>query len=152
MPFTGVPRYTRKTSFFIPEYPLLSRTISHSTTRAFYVGFVFYSVVFGFAGAYIGTDQEYGRDDLLNRPDYLPLRAMVRDDYIPIEEKKVLELMTGSYFGQPLYKSTHTSIWKRAINYLYPYYDYNADKGYCHPHFDFSKDYQNENWSNHYHL
>lgn len=151
MPYTGVPRYIRKTSVWVPEYPLLNRTVNHATTRAFYVGFLFYSTVLGAAAAYWVTESSYGADELSSRPDYLPFRAMVREDYIPIKEKKVLEFFHGNYFGKPL-NNNPQSLYRKIVRYLYPQYDYKPDEVYYAPHFDYTKDYQSENWSNHYHF
>ncbi|MFM7857629.1 MAG: hypothetical protein ACKO96_38340, partial [Flammeovirgaceae bacterium] len=99
MPFTGVPKYIKKENLFVPEYPMVNRTINHATVRTFYYGLFKYTIIFGLALAYFTTDRDYMRDDLLNRPDLKEMRIMVRDDYIPIKEKKVFEMLSGTYFG-----------------------------------------------------
>lgn len=152
MPFTGVPKYIKKQNIFVPDYPMVTRTLNHATTRTFYYGLLKYSLLFGLAFAFLTTDRDYARDELLNRPDLKEMRIMVRDDYIPLKEKKVLEMLTGSYFGKPLYKEEPSSLYKRIVKKLYPEIDYNPSPGYYQPPFDFTKDYQSENWSNHYHL
>ena len=77
---------------------------------------------------------------------------MVRDDYIPINEKKVFEIMSGTYHGRELYQEQPSGLIKRLAKKLYPYFEYNPTPAYYAPPFDFNKDYKSENWSNHYHL
>ena len=103
------------------------------------------------AGAFIFTDTKYFWDGLLTRPDLREMRILVKDDYIPLKEKKVFEFFTGTYFGKPLYGDRPQGLYKRTLKYLFPYYEYNPDKAYYLPHYDYTKDYQTEDWSNHYH-
>jgi len=152
MPFTGVPKYIKKENIFVPDYPYFNRTFNHATTRTFYYGLLKYSIIFGLGLAFLGTDREYMRDDLLNRPDLKEMRIMVKDEHIPLKEKKVFEMLTGSYFGKPLYNQEPTGLYKKIVNYCYPEMDYNPNPGHFVPYFDYTKDYQSEKWSNHYHL
>jgi len=151
MPITGIPKYIRKRDIFVPDYKMYTRHLNHATTRTFYYGLFKYSLFFGLGLAYLGTDREYMNDDLLNRPDLKEFRIMVRDDYIPVKEKKVFEMMTGSYFGRPLNNEEPSGLWKRVLKKLYGYTDFNPAPTYYQPPFDFRKDYHSENWSNHYH-
>ena len=152
MPYTGVPKYIRKENIFVPDYPMYNRSLNHATTRTFYYGLFKYSVLFGLALAFLGTDKGYTRDELLSRPDLKEMRILVRDDYIPIKEKKVHEFFTGTYFGRPLYQDEPTGWYHKIVKMIYPYFKYNPNQAYYEPHFDYTKDYQSENWSNHYHL
>jgi hypothetical protein len=152
MPFTGVPKYIKKQNIFVPDYPYVNRTLNHATTRTFYYGLFKYSLIFGLGLAFYGTDREYMRDDLMNRPDLREMRIMVKDEYIPLKEKKVFEMLSGSYFGKPLYNEEPTGLYKKLVRYFFPELDYNPSPGHFLPPFDYTKDYQSENWSNHYHL
>jgi hypothetical protein len=151
MPYTGVPKYIRKDNIFVPEYPMVNRTINHATIRTFYYGLFKYTIIFGFLTAFLTTDREFCNDDLASRPDLKEMRIMIRDDYIPVREKKVFEIMSGTYFGKPLNEEGSHGLFKRITKKLYPYFEYNPSPQYYAPHFDFRKDYQSENWSNHYH-
>ncbi len=85
------------------------------------------------------------------RPDFAPMRILTDEQYIPIKEKKAFEILHGNYFGRE-FEGHNYSIWKRWVNYLYPWNDYKTDQSYYEPFFDYKKDYVIEEHKNHYHF
>ena len=153
MPYTGVPKIIRKENIFTPEYPMTTRNINHATTRTFYYGMFKYTIIFGLVAAWYVTDYDYMRDELSSRPDLKEMRILVRDDFIPIKEKKVFEVMQGTYHGKKLYEEKPIGgLYKRILRKIYPYYEYNPNPNNIAPYYDYKKDYTPENMSNHYHF
>ncbi len=117
--------------------------------RRFFRGLASYGLIIGLASAYLFTDSEYFKDRLTNRPDLLPMKIMTNN--VTLQERKVFEMMTGDYFGQP-FEDQNTSIWKRFVHYFYPYNNYNPGPAYYQPFYDYKKDYRQREYENHYHF
>ena len=150
--YTGVPKTMVKNSVVVPNYPLSSRIHNNVTRRAFYWGLIGYTLLFGTVGGFLFTDSSFFENDLVSRPDLMEFRAMVHPDYIPIKEKKALEMMHGSYFGQSLRKFDDVAWYAKFLRKLFPYYQYNPDQLHTAPFFDYTKDYQSTDCSDNYHL
>lgn len=109
------------------------------------------TVIFGLIGAYLFTDSDYFKNETNNRPDLNHSRIMTYDA-IPIKEKKVFEMFEGTtYFGKE-FEDKNISIWKRAVHYFYPYYQYNPQASDYEPFFDYKKDYVTEDMKQNYHF
>lgn len=135
-------------NLFTPDYRVPDSLYNETSRRKFTYGLLKYAVLFGVIGAYLATDNSYLKNDLNMRPDFNAMRILTP---VPIKEKKVFEMMHGSYFGQP-FKEQNSSLWKRFINYFYPFNDYNPDKAYYEPFYDFKQDYVADEHKNHYHF
>jgi hypothetical protein len=138
-------------NLFTPDYRIGDSFYNETSRRKFRWGVLKFSILFGFIGAFLLTDNSYLKNDLNLRPDLNTMRNLVNLDHVPIKEKKVFEMMYGNYFGMP-FKEKNRSVWKRFMDYFYPYNDYKPDRTYCEPFFDYKKDYVTNNMKNHYHF
>lgn len=131
-----------------PSYKLDSTMLNQVPRRRFLWGVVKYSVLFGVIGAFLGTDNSYRKDDLGIRPDKQIGRLLTS---VPVREKKVHEFFTGNYFDRP-FRERSGSLFKRTLEYLYPYQFYKpAEQDYA-PFYDYTKDYITPSMENHYHF
>ncbi len=134
-----------------PDYRLADSLYNETARRKFNWGLVKYSILFGLVGGYLGTDDEYFRNDINTRPDLDTKRTMMPVESLPVKEKKVLDMMQGNYFGDP-FKEKNSSFWKRSLNYFYPYRDYKPDRAYYEPFFDYKKEPVPDEFKHHYHF
>jgi len=138
-------------NFFTPDYRLPDSFYNETSTRKFRWGLLKWATIFGLIGAYLSTDSSYFSNDLNMRPDFNSRRAMIPIENIPLKERKVLEIFNGNYFGTE-FKETNQSIWKRGLNFFYPYHNYDPHRAYNEPFFDYKKDYVIEQHKSHYHF
>lgn len=134
-----------------PDYRLVDLRYNATSNRKFIWGLWKFSILFGTIGGYLFTDDEYFTNDINSRADLQHRRTMMPIDRIPVAEKKIHEMMKGSYFGDP-WKEKNNSIWKRTLNYFYPYRDYNPDRAYIQPFYDYKKEYVPNEFKHHYHF
>ncbi len=97
------------------------------------------------------TDCEYFNNDANMRPDFNTMRNLIAPENVPMKEKKVFEMMHGDYFGMQ-FKENDKSLWKKGLNYFYPYYNYNPEPSHFEPFYDYKKDYVPQSMNNHYHF
>lgn len=131
-----------------PVYKLQSNYLNQVPRRRFVWGLVKYFVIFGFIGAYLTTDKTYRQDDIGMRPDK-QIGRLLTD--IPLKEKKVHDFFTGKYFDRP-YEERNGSLFKRTLEYLYPYQFYKPAEHDYLPFYDYTKDYIPASMENHYHF
>ena len=131
-----------------PVYKLTSKRLNQVSRRRFIWGLVKYFAIFGFVGAYLSTDNSYRKDDLGIRPDKQMGRIMTD---VPLREKKVHDFFTEAYFDKPL-RERSGSLFKRTLEYLYPYQFYKPAEHDYLPFYDYTKDYVTPSMDNHYHF
>jgi hypothetical protein len=131
-----------------PVYKLTSSHLNQVPRRRFLWGLVKYSFIFGLIGAYILTDNSYRKDDLGFRPDKQIGRVLTK---VPIRELKVHDFFTGKYYDRPL-RERSGSLFKRTLEYLYPYQFYKPAEHDYAPFYDYTKDYITPSMENHYHF
>lgn len=124
---------------------------NETSRRKFRWGLYKYGILFGIIGAYLTTDDDYTKNDLNQRPDFNTMRNLVAIEKLPIKEKKVFEMMNGNYFGLE-FREKNVGLWKKFVNYFYPFNDYNPDRAYYEPFYDFKKDYVHDEFKQHYHF
>ena len=138
----------RMDSMFNPAYKLESFNLNQIPRRRFAWGFIKYFTLFGFVGAYLFTDNSYRKDDLGIRPDKQIGRQLTS---VPLKEKKVHDFFTGGYYDRPL-EEKNASLFKRVLEYLYPYQYYKPAEYDYLPFYDYKKDYVTRSMENHYHF
>ena len=148
---TGVPITYLRINLFTPDYRLPDTYYSETARRRFKYGLLKWAVLLGCVGAYLTTDSDYLKNDLNMRPDFSQMRILTSMERLPIKEKKVFEILHGDYFGINFYEN-NTSLWKKSLEFLYPYNEYNPVKSHYEPFFDYKKDYVTEEFKNHYHF
>lgn len=135
-------------SIFNPAYKLESFNVNHIPRRRFAWGCIKYFTLFGLVGAYLSTENRYRKDDLGIRPDKQIGRQLTS---VPLKEKKVHEFFTGSYFDKP-FEQKNISLFKRTLEYLYPYQYYKPAEHDYLPFYDYTKDYVPQSMEHHYHF
>jgi hypothetical protein len=141
-----------RVNIFTPDYKFADSFYNETARRRFRFGLLKFSLLFGVVGAYLFTDDEYSQSNDLNmRPDFNHMRMMTPQSSIPIKEKKVFEMLHGDYFGMK-FEEVHESYWKKFVHYFYPYTNYNPEKSYYEPFYDYKQDYVTEEFKNHYHF
>jgi hypothetical protein len=148
---TGVPVTYLRINLFTPDYRMGDSYYSETARRKFKWGVTKWAIVLGIVGSYLTTDSAYFNDDLNTRPDFNQMRILTNEDHIPMKEKKVMEMMYGDYFGMNFGHKNY-SLWKKTVDYLYPYNDYKPNAQYYEPFFDYKKDFAPNEFKNHYHF
>ena len=131
-----------------PTYKLETYHLNQVPRRRFIWGYVKYSVFFGLIGAYLFTDDRYRKDDLGFRPDKQIGRIMTD---VPLRERKVHDFFSGKYFDKP-FSERSGSLFKRTLEYMYPYQFYKPAEHDYLPFYDYTKDYITPSMENHYHF
>ena len=138
-------------NLFTPDYRLPDTYYSETARRKFRYGIFKWSMILGFLGAYLTTDNEFFKNEVNIRPDFSTMRILTPLENIPLRERKAFEILHGDYFGQA-FSDQNTSFYKRALKYFYPWWDYKPDRAHYEPFFDYKKDYVPEQYKNHYHF
>jgi hypothetical protein len=136
-------------SIFNPAYKLESFNLNEIPRRRFTWGVIKYFIIFGFVGSYLVTDNRYRLDDIGIRPDKQIGRIMTD---VPLRERKVNDFFTGKYFDKPFVEERSQSLFKRTLEYLYPYQYYKPAEHDYLPFYDYTKDYVTPSMENHYHF
>jgi hypothetical protein len=124
---------------------------NETARRKFRFGILKFSLIFGLVGAYLTTDSAYFKNDINTRVDLDTRRALIPQERLPVKEKKIHDMMHGNYFGDP-WNEKNNSIWKKTLNYFYPYRDYRPDRAYIEPFFDYKNEPVPDEFKNHYHF
>jgi hypothetical protein len=140
-----------RTSLFNPDYRITEFRYNETARRRFRWGIFKFSIVFGLVGAYLTTDSSYFIDHINTRSDLSTRRTMMPQERLPVKEKKILDMIQGDYFGDA-WNEKNNSIWKKTLNYFYPYRDYNPDRAYIEPFFDYKTEPVPEEFKHHYHF
>ena len=108
------------------------------TKRTFRFGLFKYSIIVGFIGGYLYTDNDYFTNDLNARPDLGQFRIMT--DNVPDNERKVFDMYEKTYFGKAW--NDKPDAWNKRFYYkLFPSVNYNPHSSYYLPFYDYKRGY-----------